>query len=71
MQGGGLVHSTHVNIEAETLIVDDLGVIKGDLHTITCSQGSGYDGTVGSGMGSFIAVLSSTEYNVYTHKNHI
>lgn len=49
VQGGGLVHATHVNIHAHTLIVDDLGEIIGDLHSVTCSQGAGFDGSSGSG----------------------
>ena len=49
VQGGGIIHSTSVNIEAETLIVDDLGEIIGDLHSITCTEGAGNGGSSGSG----------------------
>ncbi|WAR25690.1 hypothetical protein MAR_011394 [Mya arenaria] len=49
IQGGGIVHAIHVNIEAQQLIVDDLGEIIGDFHNITCSVGEGVQGTAGSG----------------------
>lgn len=50
VKGGGVIHAVHVNIETENLIVDDLGEIIGDLHSITCdSSFSGTDGAAGTG----------------------
>ena len=50
VQGGGLIHSTHIDIQARILVVHDLGEIVGDLHTISCTSGySGTSGTVGTG----------------------
>lgn len=50
VKGGGVIHAVHVNIETEDLIVDDLGEIIGDLHSITCgSSFSGTDGAAGTG----------------------
>jgi len=34
--GGGRLHAVSVNLTAHKLIVDDLGVITGDLHLISC-----------------------------------
>ena len=48
MQGEGHVHAVQVNITAETLIVDDLGRIIGDLHDITCSKGNGFNANDGA-----------------------
>ncbi|WAR26294.1 hypothetical protein MAR_011998 [Mya arenaria] len=49
--GGGIVHAVHVNIGAQQLIVDDLGEIIGDFHSVSCSTGNGVTGTSGSGAG--------------------
>ncbi|XP_076091252.1 uncharacterized protein LOC143063127 [Mytilus galloprovincialis] len=52
VQGGGHVHAVHVDITADTLIVDDLGKIIGDIHNAACSKGDGYSSsTGGSGAG--------------------
>lgn len=57
VNGGGIVHATTVNIEAESLIVDDLGEIIGDLHNVACSSVySGVGGSSGSGIYSDITV---------------
>lgn len=48
MQGGGHVHAVHVDITADTLIVDDLGKIIGDIHNAACSKGDGYSSSTGA-----------------------
>ena len=48
VQGGGLVHAVHMNIEASMLVVDDLGIIRGDTHGMTCTTGQGYGGSSGA-----------------------
>ena len=48
MQGEGHVHAVQVNITAETLIVDDLGQIVGDLHSVSCVVGDGFSSASGA-----------------------
>lgn len=48
MQGEGHVHAVQVNITAETLIVDDLGQIVGDLHSVSCVVGDGFSSGSGA-----------------------
>ena len=50
MKGGGKIHAIHVDIQSTNLIVDDLGEVIGDYHTLTCAVGNGIGGTTGSGM---------------------
>ena len=49
VQGGGIIHAIHVDIQSTNLIVDDLGEIIGDYHELTCTSGNGVAGTTGSG----------------------
>lgn len=59
VKGGGKVHSFLVNIEAGDLIVDDLGEITGDLHSVTCATGrTGYNNHYG-GSGKVITGVTS------------
>ncbi|KAK3576661.1 hypothetical protein CHS0354_004945 [Potamilus streckersoni] len=51
VRGGGHVHAVHININSATLIVDDLGRIVGDFHSIPCITGDGYSGSGASGAG--------------------
>jgi hypothetical protein len=48
VQGEGHVHAVQVNITAETLIVDDLGQIIGDLHSVSCVVGDGFSSGSGA-----------------------
>ena len=47
VQGGGHVHAVHVDMEAKDLIVDDLGLIVGDIHDAPCTTGNGFSSTSG------------------------
>ena len=58
MQGGGIIHAIHVDIQSTNLIVDDLGEIIGDVHELTCTSGNGVAGTTGSGKPISILHLS-------------
>ena len=49
VQGGGIIHAIHVDIQSTNLIVDDLGEIIGDYHELTCTAGNGVAGSTGSG----------------------
>ncbi|KAL4226615.1 hypothetical protein ACF0H5_014598 [Mactra antiquata] len=52
VKGGGSIHSAHVSITSNYLIVDDVGEIIGDVHSIPCeAEYSGVDGTIGTGAG--------------------
>ncbi|XP_033745593.1 uncharacterized protein LOC117331107 [Pecten maximus] len=51
VKGGGHLHAVKVNIDADTMIVDDLGEVTGDVHTKSCTVGQGYQAYGGSGAG--------------------
>ena len=39
------MHAVHINLTANTMVVDDLGRVTGDLHEISCVQGDGVAST--------------------------
>ena len=48
VRGKGLVHAVNVDIEAGTLVIDDLGIVRGDTHSITCTTGQGSPSSSGA-----------------------
>lgn len=49
IQGGGFVHAVHLNLTAGEMIVDDLGRVVGDTHSVPCVTGEGVNGAGASG----------------------
>lgn len=43
MKGLGHLHAVHLNLTVNTLIVDDLGHVTGDVHDDPCPVGDGID----------------------------
>ena len=50
VEGGGHLHTTMMEINADTLIVDDLGRVVADVHDIPCDDA---DGAGKAGTGSY------------------
>ena len=42
------MHAVHLNVTANTMVVDDLGLVIGDLHKNPCVQGDGVTSTKGA-----------------------
>ena len=61
MQGGGIIHAIHVDIQSTNLRVDDLGEIIGDYHTLACDTGNGVAGSTGSGLYVLISLRISAQ----------
>ena len=49
IRGGGVLHAVHLNLTAEEMVVDDLGRVVGDTHSIPCVMGEGVNGAGASG----------------------
>ena len=72
VEGGGHLHATRMEINADILIVDDLGRVVADVHEIPCEEedGAGKDpsGSYG-GSGMFIVViycsLTGSSFHLY------
>lgn len=63
VEGGGHLHTTRMEINADILIVDDLGKVVADVHEIPCEDedGAGKDPSSsygGSGMSSLPGVIA-------------
>lgn len=54
--GQGHVHAVDVTITARNLIVDDLGELVGDLHSIACEGGIG-SGSSGNGASGLLFTI--------------
>lgn len=48
VKGVGSVHAVKINIEAGNLVIDDLGEVIGDVHSIGCTTGNGADNSYGA-----------------------
>ncbi|KAL8581102.1 hypothetical protein ACOMHN_012752 [Nucella lapillus] len=59
VHGGGTIHAVHLNLTVVNLVIDDLGTIIGDLHTIPCSGGQGHRG-VGASEASGVASIDGS-----------
>ena len=64
VQGGGIIHAIHVDIQPVNLIVDDLGEIIGDYHERSCSVGNGVAGSTGSGTVFLTAQARNVHYAI-------
>ena len=48
IKGHGHMHAVYLNVTANTMVVDDLGLVIGDLHKNACVQGDGITSTQGA-----------------------
>ena len=48
VKGHGHIHAVHINLTANTMVVDDLGLVIGDRHDISCVQGDGVTSASGA-----------------------
>ena len=72
IKGHGRMHAVHIEVTANTMVVDDLGSVIGDLHNNQCVQGDGVTSTKGASGNTdplFVLQIAHVEqdYNTFLH----